>query len=162
MLWTTKVWIGRDSFSADWLQRQSLKTLRVLVLWWNGKQMCTSCNFLFLFIIFFEITLEPLCHTKQNNKYIFNHPPTKPQGWHFVWQNGYGRSTLRLVCSDFMSIFSETSIKDDNQWNFHTLACHGMPKPKATHHWKLWRNTFSSSILCPIVVERAQRFNVEM
>ena len=106
MLWTTKVWIGRDYFSAE---RQSLKTLRVLVLWWNGKQMCTSCNFLFLFIIFFEITLEPLCHAKQNNKYIFNHPPTKTQGWPFVWQNGYGRSTFRLVCSDFMSIFF---------WNF--------------------------------------------
>ena len=63
-----------EPFSADWLRRQNLRNLRVQVPWWNGKQMCVRCNFLFLFNIFsFDMgfSLEPLCHTKRHDKYIF-------------------------------------------------------------------------------------------
>ena len=42
-----------EPFSADWLRRQNLKTLRVQVPWWNGKQIRVRCFFLHLFIIFF-------------------------------------------------------------------------------------------------------------
>ena len=42
-----------ETFFADGLRRQNLKTLWVQVPWWNGKQTYLCCIFLFSFAIFF-------------------------------------------------------------------------------------------------------------
>ena len=39
--------------------------------------MCTLLFFIFVYIFSFKMgfSLEPLCHTKRHDKYVFTHPP---------------------------------------------------------------------------------------
>ena len=58
-----------ESFSVDWLQRQ----------WWNGKQRCVRCDFLFFFIFFFWNGIffaSTSSHKTSWYIYIFTQPAT--------------------------------------------------------------------------------------
>ena len=103
----------------------------------NRSAWAAIFSFCLYYILGFS--LQPLCHKKRHKKDIFNHPSNQKRQIEVL------RDKMGMGVAPLLN-FSETSIKDDNQWKFQTLACHEMSKSTATHHWKLWRNIFSSSI----------------